>query len=84
MKKELEGEIYTDHIARRRSPRFELMGGSVSLDFVNTLDDRFTDSPNELLKSYVDLARFGEDTGILTDMQVDRHFPWIIEYTEEA
>lgn len=60
------------------------MGGSVSLDFVNTLDDRFTDSPNELLKSYVDLARFGEDAGILTDMQVDRLFPWSIEYTQDA
>ncbi len=60
------------------------MGGSVCLDFVNTLDDRFTSSPTELLKSYVDLARFGEDTGILTDIQVDRLFPWSIEYAEEA
>ena len=60
------------------------MGGSVCLDFVNTLDDRFTGSPKELLKSYVDLARFGEDAGILTDVQVDRLFPWSIQYKEEA
>ena len=68
----MEVKIYTDDIKRRRPPRFELMAGSICLDFVNTLDDRFTGSPKELLKSYVDLARFGEDTGILTDVQVDR------------
>ena len=48
------------------------MGGAVCLDFVNTLDDRFSAEPKELLPHYVDLARFGEDTGILTDLQVDR------------
>ncbi|HTS09985.1 MAG TPA: ABATE domain-containing protein [Candidatus Eisenbacteria bacterium] len=56
----------------------------MSLDFVNTLDDRFSNEPKEMLKSYVDLARFGEDTGILTDQQVDRFFPWSIQYKEEA
>jgi predicted RNA-binding Zn ribbon-like protein len=48
------------------------MGGPVCLDFVNTLDDRFSDEPKELLKSYIDLARFGEDSGILRDQQADR------------
>ena len=42
------------------------------LDFVNTLDDRFSAKTKELLLHYVDLARFAEDTGILTDLQVDR------------
>jgi predicted RNA-binding Zn ribbon-like protein len=41
------------------------VGGAVCLDFVNTLDDRFSSEPKELLKSYIDLARFAEDTGIL-------------------
>jgi len=69
----LEGApIYTDKVKPRRQPRFELCGGSVALDFVNTLDDRFSDAPKELLKDYVDLARFGEDTGTLTDRQADR------------
>jgi len=45
----------------------------VCLDFVNTLDDRFSNEPKELLKSYIDLARFGEDTGILSAQQAD-HF----------
>ncbi|HYA48002.1 MAG TPA: ABATE domain-containing protein [archaeon] len=58
--------------ARRRPPRFELVAGAVCLDFVNTLDDRFSSEPKELLKHYVDLARFAEDAGILDIAQVDR------------
>jgi hypothetical protein len=38
----------------------------VCLDFVNTLDDRFTDHPKELLAHYRDLARFAEDAGVLS------------------
>ena len=59
--------------ARRRPPRFDLIAGNVCLDFVNTLDDRHI-KPKELLETYVDLARFGEDTGVLTALQVDRLF----------
>lgn len=58
----------------RRPPRFDLVAGSVCLDFINTLDDRFSSEPKELLKNYIDLARFGEDTGILDTTQVDRLF----------
>lgn len=68
-------EIYCGRkIQRRRPPRFDLVGGVLCLDFVNTLDDRFTNEPKELLKSYVDLARFAEDTGILSASEVDRLF----------
>jgi predicted RNA-binding Zn ribbon-like protein len=56
---------------RRRPPRFELIAGNVALDFVNTLDDRHTE-PKELLASYVDLVRFGEDTGVLEPSQADK------------
>lgn len=59
-------------VARRRPPRFELTGDSLCLDFVNTLDDRPSGEPQELLKHYVDLARFAEDTGTLATEQVDR------------
>jgi len=59
--------------ARRRALRFELLSGdAICLDFVNTLDDRFSDEPKELLKDYVDLARFAEDTGALSAAYVDR------------
>jgi len=69
---------------RRRPPRFELIAGAACLDFVNTLDDRFSSEPKELLERYVDLARFGEDAGILGDAQVDRLFARSEERPEEA
>ena len=54
------------------------------LDFVNTLDDRFSAEPKELLKQYVDLARFAEDTGILGDGQVDRLMTRSMQRPEDA
>jgi len=38
------------------------------LDFVNTLDDRHI-KPKELLETYMDLARFAEDTAIIQPQQ---------------
>jgi predicted RNA-binding Zn ribbon-like protein len=71
--------------SRRRAPRFELMAGSVvCLDFINTLDDRFSSEPKELLKTYLDLARFAEDSGVLDDAQVDRLFARSEMSPEEA
>ena len=80
----MEGETHTNQIKRRRPPKFELLGGPVCLEFVNTLDDRFSSEPKELLNDYVDLARFGEDTGILSDLQVDRLMAWSMQRPEEA
>jgi predicted RNA-binding Zn ribbon-like protein len=59
---------------RRRPPKFELIGGNVCLDFINTLDDRTSAQPKELLTNYYELARFGEDTGILTPAQLDSFY----------
>ena len=59
--------------SRRRAPRFDLIAGNVAFDFVNTLDDRHI-KPKELLSSYLDLARFAEDTGLLPPEEVDRLF----------
>jgi predicted RNA-binding Zn ribbon-like protein len=68
-------EIYCGKkVQRRRPARFDLVAGGLCLDFVNTLDDRFTSEPKELLGTYLDLARFGEDTGILSASEVDRLF----------
>ena len=69
---------------RRRPPRFELIAGAVCLDFINTLDDRFSPKPKELLTSYIDLARFGEDAGIVPDFQVDRLFAKSMQMPEQA
>lgn len=71
-------------LKRRRPPRFDLTSGAVCLDFVNTLDDRFSDQPKELLANYIDLARFGEDAGILTTLQVDRLFSESMQSPEPA
>ena len=61
---------------RRLPPQFDLIAGNVCLDFVNTLDDRHIDDghtkPKELLKTYLDLARFGEDAGLLDATQTNQ------------
>jgi predicted RNA-binding Zn ribbon-like protein len=45
---------------------FQLIASDPTLDFVNTLDNRFVDSgPAELLSGYEDLLRFVEQTGVL-------------------
>ena len=51
-----------------------MIAGVLCLDFINTLDDRFSDEPKELLNSYLDLARFGEDAGILSEAQGEHLF----------
>lgn len=66
-----EGSIADIKQNRERPPRFDLIGGDVCLDFINTLDDRHTGNPKELLKSYVDLVYFGKDTAILSRVQGD-------------
>jgi predicted RNA-binding Zn ribbon-like protein len=57
---------------KRRPPQFELIaGGAVCLDFINTLDNRSSGAPKELLASFADLARFAEDAEILSPSEVD-------------
>jgi predicted RNA-binding Zn ribbon-like protein len=68
---------------RRGPPFFELLG-NVCLDFINTLDDRPSGEPKELLKNYYDLARFGEDAGILTSEQLDFFYERVHLMPDEA
>jgi predicted RNA-binding Zn ribbon-like protein len=56
---------------KHEPPRFELTAGALCLDFVNTLDDRPSDHPKELLAKYSDLVGFAEETGIITSRQAD-------------
>jgi predicted RNA-binding Zn ribbon-like protein len=52
------------------SKAFQLIAGHPALDLVNTLDWRFReDGPEELLKSYGDLLRFCEQSGVLKPKQ---------------
>ena len=71
-------------IVRRRPPLFELTAGVLCLDFVNTLDNRPSGEPKELLARYGDLLRFAEDTGILTPAQADRLLAWSEADPDEA
>lgn len=57
--------------ARHKPLCFELAAGVLCLDFINTLDDRPTGQPKELIHSYLDLVHFGEDTRILDPAQVE-------------
>jgi len=56
----------------KRLPQFELIAGSVCLDFLNTLDDRYSSQPKELLPHYIDLVRFADEAGVLDHRQADR------------
>lgn len=52
----------------RESPggwRFELSGGHPALDFVNTLDERRTDVPQERLRHFDDLVGFALQAGLM-------------------
>ena len=52
---------------------FKLNAEHVALDFVNTLDDRYTaGGPRELLPTYADLIRFCRQTGLLTQVEAAR------------
>jgi predicted RNA-binding Zn ribbon-like protein len=77
----------TELTSGRRPPKFELVAGNVCLDFINTLDDRPSVQPRELLTRYLDLVRFGEDTGLLDSGIVDylfEHSHAAPEKTQEA
>jgi predicted RNA-binding Zn ribbon-like protein len=50
-------------------PAFKLLGGSLCLDFANTVDWRLSESPVELLNSYRDLVDWTAQAGILTGEQ---------------
>jgi predicted RNA-binding Zn ribbon-like protein len=54
--------VYSD----RRERRFKLRGGVVSLDFVNTVGSRLTDSPGEYLPTYEDLLDWSRQAGLLS------------------
>ena len=67
----MTGKNEAGKIVRRRPPRFDLIAGNGCLDFVNTLDDRYTE-PKELMETYADLARFAEDAGLLDSRRIDQ------------
>jgi predicted RNA-binding Zn ribbon-like protein len=71
-------------LKKKSSTSFELIAGNICLDFINTLDDRPSGKPGELLKDYYDLARFGKETGILTPEELDYFYTHVHLTPEEA
>lgn len=65
-------------------PRFDLIAGNVALDFVNTLDDRHTAQPKELLKNFSDLARFAEDTGAVDPNETDSLMQRSLQFPQQS
>ena len=49
---------------KRDAGNLKLLGGRLCLDFVNTLDWRGTDTPQEFLKTYDDLVSWSRHAGI--------------------
>lgn len=58
--------------AETKADTLKLLGGRLSLDFVNTADLHASDHPVEFLTSYSDLVAWSQHVGILTDHQVQR------------
>ncbi|HYQ85123.1 MAG TPA: ABATE domain-containing protein, partial [Rubrobacter sp.] len=55
----------------RGERRFELRGGVVCLDFVNTVGWRLTDRPREYLRSYEDLLGWARQAGLLAPQETE-------------
>ena len=51
---------------RRAAPRFEFSGGTLALDFTNTVDNRPVESRKDLLRDYADLVAWGAQAGVVT------------------
>ena len=56
---------------RLKSP-FEFAGGNPCLDFADTLDNRTTGHPRELLTDYGRLLQWGEEAGVITAKAAER------------
>jgi predicted RNA-binding Zn ribbon-like protein len=52
--------------------RFEFTGGKLCLDFANTVNNRTSDNPEELLTDYSSLVKWGEEAGVLTPKNLER------------
>ena len=47
------------------TPQYQLLAGSLSLDFANTADWHESEQPVELLPSYSDLLIWGQQAGVI-------------------
>jgi len=57
---------------KRDAGSLKLLGGCLCLDFVNTLDWRGTDTPQEFLNTYDDLVRWSRHAGICSQKDANK------------
>jgi predicted RNA-binding Zn ribbon-like protein len=60
------------NIVARQAPEFDLSGGCLCLDFVNTVENRASGAPQELLTSYGDLVAWGQQAHVVMDEEAQR------------
>ena len=64
--------------------KYKLLGGDLSLDFVNTVNWRKRNEPDELLKTSQDLISWGVETDILSEPEADKMNHWAHENKSTA
>ncbi|HLX40484.1 MAG TPA: ABATE domain-containing protein, partial [Ktedonobacteraceae bacterium] len=63
---------------------FEFTANSLSLDFTNTLNDRSSGHPRELLNSYSDLVTWSQEAQLLTEDEAKRLRAEADRHSEQA
>ncbi|MEW5722386.1 MAG: ABATE domain-containing protein [Thermodesulfobacteriota bacterium] len=64
------------HPTGPRAGRIKMVGGSLCLDFANTVDWRLAEAPEEILVSFSDLALWCRRAGILSAAQAGKLEQW--------
>jgi predicted RNA-binding Zn ribbon-like protein len=70
--------------SKKDSGSLKLLGGSLCLDFVNTVDWRGTENPREFLNCYHDLVLWSRHVGIIADPQAEFLFQTAAGLKSEA
>ncbi len=63
---------------------FDFSGNYLCLDFTNTLQDRSTTTPRELMNSYDDLVLWGQEAGILSEGEATQLYAQAKRQPEQA
>src|SRR5919112_4121206 len=64
--------------------KFSDVGGALCLDYANTVSSYHTDEANEHLNSYADLLKWGQQTGVLSEGEVQELEEQAARHPDEA
>jgi len=71
-------------ITPKQPPIFEFSGNCLCLDFINTVHDRPSGMPLDLLADYSDLLLWGEQTHLVTDKEAKELGDKAVRHPDEA